>query len=734
LTTRFFLLLAMGADSCLGPVSLGFAAPPAAASTESLAALARPSVVVLSHFGRDGKEDGVGAGFVVSSNGLIATALHVIGEARPVKVRLADGREQEATEIHAWDRTLDLAIIRIQAQRLPALPLGDSDALKQGVPVVAMGNPLGLEHSIVQGVVSAKRELGGVDMLQLAIPVEPGNSGGPLLDLQGRVQGILTSKSALTPNLGFAIPVNALKLLLAKPNPVAMSHWLKFGVLNPRDWTTVFGGQWRQRAGRIEVEGEGTGFSGRTLCLWQGPVPPPPYEISASVHLDDESGAAGLVFCADGHDKHYGFYPSAGYLRLTRFDGPTLQSWSILEQVRSPHHRLGEWNHLRVRRETDRIRCYVNGQLVLEAADDKLPEGRVGLAKFRDTKAAFKNFQIGTNLAPAGRVPPASLRADLDQRLRNLGDQSDADLAAALRPHGEVGLAWLTERATRLETEAARLRRIALTLHEQAVQTELTNVLQKPEAEIDLIQAALVVSRLDNPDLDVASYRRQVDDLARDLAGRLAAAAAPAERLAALTNFLFAEQGFHGSRLDYDNRANSYLDQVLDDREGLPITLSILVIELGRRIGLTNLAGLSLPGHFMVRVNGGSNAPVFLDAFDGGRILSRAEVSQRVLSYTGAPLREDQLQPASKREILIRMLRNLLNLANRNSANTEALRYLDVIVALAPESALDRLARASLRLQTGDTAGAKADFQWLLDHKPPGLDLKRIEQLRQSLF
>src|SRR5216117_2854980 len=174
-------------------------------SVEALAQSTRQSVVVISHFGRDGKEDGIGAGFIVSSNGLIATSLHVIGEARPITVQLANGKRYDATEIHAWDRKLDLAVIRIAAQKLPALPLGESDALKQGTPVVAMGNPLGLEHSIVQGVVSPKRDFDGVEMIQLAIPIEPGNSGGTLLDMQGRVQGVLTLKLAVTANLGFAM-------------------------------------------------------------------------------------------------------------------------------------------------------------------------------------------------------------------------------------------------------------------------------------------------------------------------------------------------------------------------------------------------------------------------------------------------------------------------------------------------------------------------------------------------
>src|SRR5262249_5993498 len=145
---------------------------------------------------------------------------------------------------------------------------------------------------------------------------------GPLLDMDGRVQGILTMKSLVTSNLGFAVSINSLKPLLKKPNPIPMSRWLTIGTLDPADWQTVFGARWRQRSGRIQVEGEGTGFGGRSLCIWQHEPPPLPFEVAVMVKLDDEAGAAGLIFQADGQDKHYGFYPSAGQLRLTRFDGP----------------------------------------------------------------------------------------------------------------------------------------------------------------------------------------------------------------------------------------------------------------------------------------------------------------------------------------------------------------------------------------------------------------------------
>jgi regulator of sirC expression with transglutaminase-like and TPR domain len=691
------------------------------------------SVVVIAHYGRDGKQDGVGAGFVISEEGLIATSLHVIGEARPITIQLASGQRHEVIEVYASDRKFDLAIVRIEAKGLPALKLADSDSLKPGTPVLALGNPLGLEHSVVQGVVSARREFDGIEMIQLAIPIEPGNSGGPLLDLKGRVHGLLTLKSAMTPNLGFATPAKLLQPLLDKPNPVPISRWLSIGALNAKEWTPLFGARWSQKAGRIHVEGAGQGFGGRALCLSQKPVPSRPYEIAANVKLDDESGAAGLVFGADGGERHYGFYPSAGQLRLTRFDGPNVFSWTILKQVPSPHYKPGDWNHLRVQAGKDKIRCYVNGELVAESDDDGLPDGQVGLAKFRDTRAEFRGFQVGTNLVMPALASAKTLPDALSQRIEQSRARPDSDLIGALEPHATAGRSALNERARELELEAGRLRKLAAALHRQVVQTELVKTLDAPEEQIDLFHVALLIARLDNPEMDLEAYHRQLADMAREISAKLPPKADEPTRLAALTKYLFAENGFHGSRSDYYNKANSYVNEVLDDREGLPITLSILFMELAQRIGVKGVAGLPLPGHFMVKFTPKEGAAQIIDVFNGGKVVSRTEAQERVIEAAGVGFRDEDEKPAGKRDIIVRMLRNLLGIAERNGALSDALRYQDAIVALLPEAPVERLNRARTRLQTGDTAGAKQDLKWLLDHQPAGIDLDRITELYQSL-
>jgi serine protease Do len=723
-----FALCAVVANSAPAKKDKSRPEPPPAVTVEELARRIRPSVVVVSHFGRDGKEDGVGAGFIISSNGLIATSLHVIGEARPVIVKLATGREHEVTEIHAWDRNLDLAIVRVDARELPALTLGNSDELPQGSPIVAMGNPLGMQHSVVHGVVSARRDFEGVEMIQLAIPIEPGNSGGPVVDMQGRVHGLLTLKSALTANLGFAMPVNELKKLIDKPNRVPMSRWLTIGALNARDWEPLLGARWRQRGGHIQVEGIGKGFGGRSLCLSHKSVPERPYEVAVSVRLDDEAGAAGLVFEADGKDTHYGFYPTAGQLRLTRFEGPAVFSWTILTTTNSPHYQTGDWNHLRVRVEEERLLCYVNDHLVIESTDTALRPGKTGLAKFRNTQAEFKDFQVGTNIA-ARAAPPRQLVTRLADR--QFDESAEAAVQALVAEHGEIVYPVIAEEAGKLERRAARLRKASASARQQAIQQELVNSLRAPEDKVDLFHAALLISKLDNPDLDLVPYRQQLDAMARDLKADMPAA--NEQRLTRLITFLFSENGFHGSRSDYYHRANSYMDRVLDDREGLPLTLAILFLELAQRTGVEHVSAAPLPGHFMVAYEPRRGEKRFIDVFDGGAILSAREAEQVVAQASGAVIDVNDIETASKRDIVVRMLRNLANGAERANEPKESLRYLDVVVALAPDAPLERLGRAMARLAAGDVAGGRDDLRAVIEADPPDLDLRRIEELYRRL-
>jgi serine protease Do len=694
---------------------------------------ARQSVVVISHFGREGKSDGVGAGWVVTADGLVATSLHVIGEGRPVTVQAADGSKLDVVGVHAWDRKFDLALLRVKGKLPPPLPLGDSDALKQGDDVVVIGNPMGLEHSVVRGVASARREIEGVEMIQVAVPIEPGNSGGPLLDLKGRVCGIMALKSMMTANLGFAVPVNALKTLLERPSPISMDRWLNMGLLDASEWEPLMGSRWRQRVDRVVVEGPGNGFGGRALCLSKTNPPEVPFEIGVSVKLDDEAGAAGLVFASDAGEKHYGFYPTGGQLRLTRFEGANVFTWQILQQGPSEHYQKGEWNQIRVRVEAERILCFVNGHQVFETRDRSFAGTRVGLCKFRETQAEFRGFTVGKPASAAGVDLPEALVARVDDFLRAPSREGERTLTDALAAQPEAGQRYLHQRAKRMEKQAQDLKRLSLRSHSRNIQSELKTTLTAAEKEIDLVQAALLLSRFDDPEVNVEAYRQHFDRMGRELEQLIEPRADEQERLRVLKKYFFQEQGFHGSRHDYFEKANSYLNSVMEYREGIPITLAVLFMELGQKVGLSGLVGHPLPGHFMVLYKPTNGVERVIDVFEGGRELTHAEADLVAARYSEGTARSQYLEPARKREIILRMARNLQGISKADESVAEQLRYLDLIIGLQPNSPVDRLDRARLRAQMADVDGAKEDIQWLLDHSPPGLDPEKLEEILRSL-
>ncbi len=162
--------------------------------------------------GREHKERSLGSGFIIDETGYIVTNNHVIAQADEIKVKLADGKEFDA-EVVGRDSKTDVALIKIKgANALTPLPLGNSEAIKVGTWVVAIGSPFGLEQTVTQGIVSAKgRSIGAGpydDFIQTDASINPGNSGGPLLNLKGEVIGINTAIVARGQGIGFAIPIN----------------------------------------------------------------------------------------------------------------------------------------------------------------------------------------------------------------------------------------------------------------------------------------------------------------------------------------------------------------------------------------------------------------------------------------------------------------------------------------------------------------------------------------------
>ncbi len=178
-----------------------------------------------------------------------------------------------------------------------------------------------------------------------------------------------------------------------------------------------------------------------------------------TVRLDDESGAAGLAFCSDGGDRHYGFYPSGGRLRLTRFDGAdVLAVGHILHNKASEHYAAGEWNTLRVRLEEGKVLCYVNDELAVEIGESALSSGKVGLVKFRDTKAAVQELSRRHAKLPRSTVPPEQARqiAELVEDLPVEGPLDDSLIGTlSVDPAGAATVLSGAGRGTRTTGRAA---------------------------------------------------------------------------------------------------------------------------------------------------------------------------------------------------------------------------------------------------------------------------------------
>ncbi|MCA9141544.1 MAG: trypsin-like peptidase domain-containing protein [Planctomycetaceae bacterium] len=705
-------------------------------SVEQIVERIRPSLVTISTTGREGGEHGLGTGFVVSAEGLIATNLHVIGEGREFTVELSDGTDLTVEAVHASDRHRDLAIVKVATggKKLKPLELSDASSLIQGQPIVMMGNPLGLKHSVVSGIVSAVREVEGQEMIQLAIPIERGNSGGPVVDMQARVHGIANMKSLREENVGFAVDAKHLRLLLDEPNPISLSRWATIGAIDEHQWTPLLGARWRQRAGRIFVTGQGSGFGGRSLCISTVEAPKVPFELAVHVKLDDEAGAAGLIFHADGGDKHYGFYPTNGKLRLTCFNGPTVFTWQILEDVDTAHYRPGEWNQLKVRIEADKFQCFVNEQLVIESQDQTYTSGRIGLAKFRQTEAEFKQFRFADKLAETQLGAEELARfTTLIEGLPTLPTLRPADIEP-FTEKAEASATLLRRRADELERRAEELRKTAQDVRVQGVARKLGELVNTDNGDFDLLRGALLLAKLDEPDIEVEAYLSQVDQMAGEIKKTFAEDADDATKLAKLNDYFFVENGFHGSRSDeYYHRANSYMNRVIDDREGIPVTLSVLYMELGQRVGL-DIQGVGLPGHFVVKHVRPESDDQLVDVFERGTLLSRDDAVALVRLHANRTLTEDDLAASPKRDILVRMIRNLGGLAESRTDGEALLRYLEALVAIEPDSAEYRQQRAGLRAFGNRYAAAIADLDWLLEHESPGIDLDRIHSMRSALL
>ena len=267
----------------------------------------------------------------------------------------------------------------------------------------------------------------------------------------------------------------------------------------------------------------------------------------------------------------------------------------------------------------------------------------------------------------------------------------------------------------------------------------LRQIVSGPDDDISLAEAALLIAGHGYPELNIPAYLSRIEELAYMLRLRIDEEDDVPERISVLNQFLFGDLGFAANSDDYYDPRNSFLNEVLERRRGIPITLCVIYMELGRKIGLP-LQGVSFPGHFLVKCAVPEGA-VVLDPYSGGISLGLQELQQRLREVRGGEVSRaiiaELLVSASNKEIIVRLLRNLKAIYLREHNLDKALPIVNWIIATMPEQTPELRDRGMIYHELECPRAALVDFETYLRLSPSCEDAddirKRIIELRKEV-
>jgi regulator of sirC expression with transglutaminase-like and TPR domain len=268
---------------------------------------------------------------------------------------------------------------------------------------------------------------------------------------------------------------------------------------------------------------------------------------------------------------------------------------------------------------------------------------------------------------------------------------------------------------------------MALDAHSLAA--DFASLLEADDDHILLAEAALTIARIEYPGLAFAPYLATLNDLAARVQSRVPHVAETRDVIAALNTVLFDEEGFSGNCDDYYDPRNSFLNDVLERKTGIPITLALVYLEVARRVGFP-LFGVGMPGHFLLKHYDQDGRETFIDAFNSGRIMTADDCQRRLDEiYAGQmALQPHFLMSMTRRQILTRMLNNLKGIYLSSRKLKRALAVVDMVLAIYPRSPEDVRQRAGLRYNLGQLRGAVEDLETYLKMLPEASDADEIRQ------
>jgi regulator of sirC expression with transglutaminase-like and TPR domain len=261
----------------------------------------------------------------------------------------------------------------------------------------------------------------------------------------------------------------------------------------------------------------------------------------------------------------------------------------------------------------------------------------------------------------------------------------------------------------------------------------LSEEVSKPEPEVDLARAALLVAKEEYPQLSVELYLNRLDEIAEEVKGRLADETAPLVVLDELVSTLYERRGFAGNRKAYYDPRNSFLNDVLDRGLGVPLTLGMVLLEVGWRLGLP-LEGVNFPGHFLVRFRG-EELELLIDPFDGGKLRFGDQAQELLDKVYGGMVRLQAAftRTASRREMLGRLLTNLKGVYVNVGDHARALAAVERILLLTPTAEGEARSRGVLLARLGRREEAADQLDEYLRIAPRAADVARVEAMVRDL-